>query len=372
MERVEINQFRAGLLQFPVDILTDSSDVTVISLDVNEIETIPDEISKLASSLEEFSMGGNKLSQLPESLSLCSHLKVLLLPGNQLTHLPESFGQLVHLEILNLSHNQIQTLPDALSALVRVRRLTLTENNLKIFPQCITEMSSLEFLDVSGNPEMGRIPAELSQLDKMIRFNASACGLEEWPLGAAGGLKALKHLFLSVNCLQTLPDDFDQISQLVELDIGYNNISVVPDSLTRMAAQLRLLHCSGNPIQISSSLQNTFKGYSNSDSNIPDEILTLGQAKLWLGPISASHNVHFLRSQRIGHIVSVIKDRKPVFPNQFKYLWIAEDDVNAADLRQYFEQAINFITDALQSPESGGVLVHWSVFINTLPFFAAL
>lgn len=358
MERSEINLFRKGLKAIPADVLS-ASGTTVVSLDVNEIDQVSDEISNLADTLEEFSVGGNLLKSLPDGLAKCRFLKVLLLPGNQLSSLPDSLSSLEQLEILNLSHNKLETLPDSYASMVRLRRLTLTENNLKHFPECLSSMASLEFLDVSGNPNMCKLPASLDELTHIIRFNASACGLSEWPTGLSSGLQSLKHLFLGINRIQTLPEDFDLLSGVVELDISYNDFATLPSALERMASRLRLLHCSGNPIQLIPSLKETFKGYHNDESNLPDEILAVGKAKLYLGPISASHNVHFLRHERVGHIVSVIKDRKPVHESEFKYLWIQEDDVNAADLRQYFERAIEFINSGLLAQDSGGVLVHW-------------
>ena len=50
-------------------------------------------------SLQELSLAGNMLTELPDSLGSLTHLQKLQISGNRLTHLPASIGNLNRLEV---------------------------------------------------------------------------------------------------------------------------------------------------------------------------------------------------------------------------------------------------------------------------------
>ncbi len=49
--------------------------------------------------LQELSLAGNMLTELPDSLGSLTHLQKLQISGNRLTHLPASIGNLDRLEV---------------------------------------------------------------------------------------------------------------------------------------------------------------------------------------------------------------------------------------------------------------------------------
>ncbi|CAN0886817.1 Dual specificity protein phosphatase 1 [Linum grandiflorum] len=87
-----------------------------------------------------------------------------------------------------------------------------------------------------------------------------------------------------------------------------------------------------------------------------DNIPCLIEEGLFLGSVGAANNKNVLKSNNITHILTVANSIAPVYPNDFVYKVIAVADREETNLRQYFEECINFIDEAKR--QGGGVLVH--------------
>lgn len=167
---------------------------------------LPPEIGQL-SSLQDLSLGWNRLMTLPPQIGQLSNLQSLRLSYNQLTTLPPEIGQLTNLHGLNLNHNQIITLPLEIGQLSNLQLLNLSNNELVIFPPQIGQLSNLQTLSLDNNG------------------------------------------------LNILPPEIGQLSSLCFLDLRDNNLRYLPTTLTKMSLQSEecihgysALYLYGNPL----------------------------------------------------------------------------------------------------------------------------
>ena len=83
---------------------------------------------------------------------------------------------------------------------------------------------------------------------------------------------------------------------------------------------------------------------------------------LFLGSVFAVSSLDTLEELEVTHILTMGNDMSPKFPEKFEYkVWKLEDDIDA-DVKQYFEDGIQFIDEALNS--GGTVFVHCAAGIS--------
>ncbi|KAM1086862.1 hypothetical protein EV1_012484 [Malus domestica] len=88
------------------------------------------------------------------------------------------------------------------------------------------------------------------------------------------------------------------------------------------------------------------------EDNVPCQI----EEGLFLGSIGAANNKDELKNLNITHILTVANSLAPAYPNDFVYKVINVPDRVCTDLKQHFDECINYIDEATRS--GGGVLVH--------------
>ena len=85
--------------------------------------------------LLELRIPGLGLESLPDELGLyCASLKVLSVQNNELTTLPDSILKLTNLTELNLVKNKLVSLPDRIGLLCNLRRIELANNLIERLP----------------------------------------------------------------------------------------------------------------------------------------------------------------------------------------------------------------------------------------------
>jgi len=143
-------------------------------------------------------------NRIRSSTSLCSckfdRLEKLYLSSNKI----EEFDGVFHfsnLYMLELGANRIRTIPDAVGQLVKLRELWLGKN--KITSMHLPPMPQLQHLSLQSN--------RLAQWDAALFANAPC----------------LTHLYLGHNNLPNLPQEFGQLSELVEVDLAKNAICLI-------------------------------------------------------------------------------------------------------------------------------------------------
>lgn len=126
------------------------------------------------------------------------NLNDLSLTGNGLTRVPLALESMSRLTHLNLSNNQIHLTAEAQASLAA--------------------MTHLQSLNLSFNPDLGRLPA-VTSWSRLRHLSLRASGISQWPLGVYG-LAELQTLDLRDNMIATLPDSV--FTARLELNRGTN------------------------------------------------------------------------------------------------------------------------------------------------------
>lgn len=166
-----------------------------LKLEGNELDTLPQSLFKGLEMLERLDLSRNLLTELPQELFVdTKSLSVLNLSYNRLRQLPKYIFQRVpKLVELHLGNNQLMRLETAIfDGLISLQYLNIQNNFLK-FESGIVEIEN-----------------ENVTLDVSSRFQ---------------GLASLEHLILRNNSITAIFEDFT-LTNLKELDLSYNNISV--------------------------------------------------------------------------------------------------------------------------------------------------
>ena len=113
-------------------------------------------------SLKNLSMSKNRLTTIPEDISLIRGLKTLTLQGNQLKEVPASIGELDNLEKLDLRSNQLVYLPASIGRLRQLKQLDASENQLLTLDPSICDLHMVERTEFKDNPLI-RPPAAVAR-----------------------------------------------------------------------------------------------------------------------------------------------------------------------------------------------------------------
>ncbi|XP_057393301.1 malignant fibrous histiocytoma-amplified sequence 1 isoform X3 [Balaenoptera acutorostrata] len=160
--------------------------------------------------------------------------------------LPANIGDI---EVLNLGNNGLEEVPDGLgSALGSLRVLVLRRNRFARLPPAVAELGHhLTELDVSHN-RLSVLSAEVvSALRELRKLNLSHNQLPALP-AQLGALIHLEELDVSFNRLAHLPDSLSCLSRLRAIDVDHNQLTAFPWQLLQLAA-LEELDVSSNRLR---------------------------------------------------------------------------------------------------------------------------
>uniref|UniRef100_A0A8R7PMU1 non-specific serine/threonine protein kinase n=2 Tax=Triticum urartu TaxID=4572 RepID=A0A8R7PMU1_TRIUA len=227
---------------------------------------IPPELG-LMRELSFLSLTRNQLvGNIPTSLGNLSKLSVLTLPGNQLSgQVPATLGKLAALTVLELSSNNLEGNLDFLSSLSQCRQLWFLgiHNNsfrgvlhghvgnltsrLTIFragynkltggiPAAISNISSLELIDLRDNLFTEPIPDSIAMLENLVDLDLSHNDMLGPIPAQMGMLRSLGQLLLEANKFSgSIPSSFGNLSFLQNIDLSNNKLgSTIPPSLFRL------------------------------------------------------------------------------------------------------------------------------------------
>ncbi|KAK8993715.1 hypothetical protein V6N11_007936 [Hibiscus sabdariffa] len=190
------------------------TELRVLSLAFNDVGgEIPLEIWGLEN-LEELDLEGNSFTgKLPDEIAGLRNLRVFNLGFNELEGvIPGSLSKFVDLEVLNLAGNKLKgSMPGYFGGFYKLKGLHLSNNQLdgSILEDFGSNCRYLEYLDLSGNFLVGRIP------------------------GSLGNCRWLRTLLLFSNMLDGLiPNELGQLHELEILDVSRNKLSgLIPAKL---------------------------------------------------------------------------------------------------------------------------------------------
>lgn len=108
----------------------------------------------------------NELQTVPSCLLELPSLSELNLKHNKLVEIPNIPEWSPSLTVLELSHNQLTTVPPNTIA-TAIQSLNLSYNMFSTVPQCVCSFTTLHSLDLSHNPDIRTLPAEMGKLTNL-------------------------------------------------------------------------------------------------------------------------------------------------------------------------------------------------------------
>jgi len=150
----------------PTSINSCIEDLACADLRDNQLDTFPAILTERCVNLRQLTMARNRLTHLPNVMTVFTTLELLDLRSNRLTHLPPTLFLLPQLKVLLLGWNQLESLES----------LPLMENDLDDLPCCLHE------LDLSHN-KLNRIPSAISRFKSLRVLDLSHNRLNELPSG---------------------------------------------------------------------------------------------------------------------------------------------------------------------------------------------
>ncbi|KAL0922148.1 hypothetical protein M5K25_006113 [Dendrobium thyrsiflorum] len=199
--------------------------ITKLNLSCNNLQNLPESVTARLVNLEELDLHSNQLKALPNSIGCLSKLKRFDASGNSLDSLPITIQNCGSLEELLINFNQLTQLPDTIGlGLTKLRLLSIHSNKLTFLPATTHKLSSLRSLDAHLNILL-TLPKDLHLLPFLHSIDISQ----------------------NFHHLNSLPDSIGLLPSLSQLNISYNCITTLPDSLA-CAAGLRSLKADGNPL----------------------------------------------------------------------------------------------------------------------------
>ncbi|MFX1398592.1 MAG: leucine-rich repeat domain-containing protein [Promethearchaeota archaeon] len=222
-------------------------DLTNIDLTNNNLEEIPSEIGNIRR-LNHLKLGNNKLKSIPINLKNIRINYKLELQNNLLQEIPDIFDQGNHdiLRILNLEGNKLSKLPLSISNLKNLKKLILARNNFNDIPKVLNSILHIDVLDLSYN-NIESIPLNIINL-KVNTLNLAHNNIEVLPNNLLFN-ERLFALFLNNNKLKHFPIIFKGTSLYI-LDLSYNSLKEIPESLNDSGLKQCYYSFEGNQIEI--------------------------------------------------------------------------------------------------------------------------
>ncbi len=179
-------------------------DVETLAVAGKQIESVPDEISRLTA-LNTLYLNNNRLSTLPQAL-FSLPIQYLYIHRNNFTQIPEGLNALTDLRTLdagnnqinnpavgnfsrlrwlNLRNNGIERLSSDFVSAPELAFLYLQDNRIDALPERIGEFSQLSILDASGNP-LTDLPANFGNLKRLQSLRLERAAFTDMPAVIAG------------------------------------------------------------------------------------------------------------------------------------------------------------------------------------------
>ncbi|SDI09796.1 small GTP-binding protein domain-containing protein [Chryseobacterium taeanense] len=228
-------QLTTGRLKRIPNELKICTEVKYLDLFGNSIPEIPDWFFQFKR-LEHLSLKNNTLKELPTIVFTLENIKYLNLADNQINLIDgHYFENLMNIEKVDISYNQITLIPEHFIEYPKCKDLSIKGNRLQVFPKAISDVYTLEKLDLSENKIASIEDDAFDCLENLIELDLSFNELKYLPT-SIGKLKKLKRLNLSGNKISSLPKEFENLTSLEFLDFDSNPIGKVPIEISSQGA----------------------------------------------------------------------------------------------------------------------------------------
>jgi len=236
---------RNHLTVFPIELLSLGA-LHRLSLADNHIKRVPHNIGTYLAELQTLSLNGNEIETLPSEFCNLSNLQCLELSHNPLFVLPREFGELKSLTEFECDSTNLTVLPISFAYLTALTRLSLKDGNFGCIPDQVFGLTQLRLLDIA-NAGIARISSRIAVLSELVMLALDGNAIAYLP-PEMFQLADLTHLSLASNSMHKLPPEIGSLKQLVYLDVRHNKLETLPQEMS-MCTELTKLDCSRNHLK---------------------------------------------------------------------------------------------------------------------------
>ncbi|WP_312074957.1 COR domain-containing protein [Chryseobacterium sp.] len=209
---------------------------------------IKSKLKDLKSNTSKVQLTSGRLKEVPKELKNCPLTKYMDLFGNSIHELPDWFFEFKKLEHLSLKSNSFKELPTIVFTIENIKYFNLSDNQIReIRGHYFRNLIDIEKVDISYN-QISSLPTEKIEYPKCKNLSIKGNKLEKFPTSLSDAY-TLEKLDLSENKISSIDDDaFDNLENLIELDLSFNDLSYLPTSIGNLKKLKRLI-LSGNKIK---------------------------------------------------------------------------------------------------------------------------
>ena len=222
--------------------------LTTLNLSRNQIGNEALEVISYIPTLRELRLGNNSLTGgLPDILGELKALEILDLHDNSIEDIPQTIKSMSKLKVLNVAGNKLTAIPIVAMGGMPLTEIIASHNRLNghLFPSSISQVASLQILDVSHNALVSIGDGQIN-MPLLHTFDVSSNRLTALP-----DLTVMHKLFTlnaSENQIRTIPEGFTSLKALKSADFSGNNLLTLDDGIGSME-NLTVLNISNNPLR---------------------------------------------------------------------------------------------------------------------------
>ena len=245
---LEVMDFRGNQLRTLPPGLSALRKLTTLNLSRNQIENEALEVISYIPTLKELRLGDNSLTgELPDILGELKALEILDLHGNSIEDIPQTIESMSKLKVLNVAGNKLTVIPMAAMGGMPLTEIMASHNRLNghLFPSSISQVTSLQILDVSHNALVSIGDGQIN-MPLLHTFDVSSNRLTALPDLTV--MHKLSTLNASENQIRTIPEGFTSLQALKSADFSGNSLLTLDDGIGSMES-LTILNISNNPLR---------------------------------------------------------------------------------------------------------------------------
>ncbi|KAF3454880.1 hypothetical protein FNV43_RR05328 [Rhamnella rubrinervis] len=171
-----------NLKAIPDEVWVCGTSARVLDFTNNAIQEVPFQIGCL-NSLQKLNMNANDIMDASiswQGVTSLVHLTVLSLNQNQLTTLPSALGELTSLRQLFVANNKLTGLPIEIGSLIQLEVLKANNNRINTIPPGIGDCKALTEVDLSSNLLLN-LPDSFGNLQNLKSLHLGNNGLKSLP-----------------------------------------------------------------------------------------------------------------------------------------------------------------------------------------------
>ena len=260
-----LKDFRLGnnrIKEIQVDDFQNMTEVTLITLNDNMIENVAHRAFGSLENLQELWLSRNQLVYIPRGLP--KNLEKLYIDNNHVVELePTIFQSNANLKYLNLEANNVMKIhQESLKDVIQLENLNLQGNKVSLIDVgTFTNLPELKELILSNNPvqvfENGAF-ADLTNLTKLSlsHIDHEVTGpeniLDENILAAMPNVENIdltSSPYLTEKLLELLSESKSFISNVKTLDLQYNELTSLPETIKSVFPNIETIILDGNPLK---------------------------------------------------------------------------------------------------------------------------